>query len=112
MSLKCDVDSNPSSSAMWQKDDGDPPVSFLFFSVISTSVLKFSLDRSHKVATVCSTSQQYGGNTLDGTNARRATSTNRTQASVTFSTFDVNIKYTFQSQKQTFENFPMFVFEL
>lgn len=28
VSLKCDVDSNPPSSAMWQKDDGDPPVSF------------------------------------------------------------------------------------
>lgn len=27
VSLKCDVDSNPPSSAMWQKDDGDPPVS-------------------------------------------------------------------------------------
>lgn len=26
VSLKCDVDSNPSSAPMWQKDDGDPPV--------------------------------------------------------------------------------------
>lgn len=26
VSLKCDVDSNPPSTAMWQKDDGDPPV--------------------------------------------------------------------------------------
>ncbi|CRL08182.1 CLUMA_CG020961, isoform A, partial [Clunio marinus] len=26
VSLKCDVDSNPSSSAIWQKDDGDPPI--------------------------------------------------------------------------------------
>jgi hypothetical protein len=34
VSLKCDVDSNPPSSAVWQKDDGDPPVSFsdLFFT--------------------------------------------------------------------------------
>jgi hypothetical protein len=29
VSLKCDVDSNPPSSAMWQKDDGDPPVGCL-----------------------------------------------------------------------------------
>ena len=28
VSLKCDVDSNPTSSVMWQKDDGDPPVSY------------------------------------------------------------------------------------
>lgn len=26
VSLKCDVDSNPSSTPIWQKDDGDPPV--------------------------------------------------------------------------------------
>ncbi|XP_070504941.1 uncharacterized protein [Chironomus tepperi] len=26
VSLKCDVDSNPPSTAMWQKDDGDPPI--------------------------------------------------------------------------------------
>lgn len=26
VSLKCDVDSNPPSTPMWQKDDGDPPV--------------------------------------------------------------------------------------
>lgn len=27
VSLKCDVDSNPASTPVWQKDDGDPPVS-------------------------------------------------------------------------------------
>lgn len=26
VSLKCDVDSNPPSTPMWQKDDGEPPV--------------------------------------------------------------------------------------
>lgn len=26
VTLKCDVDSNPPSTAIWQKDDGDPPV--------------------------------------------------------------------------------------
>lgn len=26
VSLKCDVDSNPPSTPIWQKDDGDPPV--------------------------------------------------------------------------------------
>lgn len=26
VSLKCDVDSNPSSTPVWQKDDGEPPV--------------------------------------------------------------------------------------
>lgn len=26
VSLKCDVDSNPRSTPIWQKDDGDPPV--------------------------------------------------------------------------------------
>lgn len=26
VSLKCDVDSNPPSTPMWQKDDSDPPV--------------------------------------------------------------------------------------
>uniref|UniRef100_A0A182QE08 Ig-like domain-containing protein n=1 Tax=Anopheles farauti TaxID=69004 RepID=A0A182QE08_9DIPT len=26
VSLKCDVDSNPPSTPLWQKDDGDPPV--------------------------------------------------------------------------------------
>lgn len=29
VSLKCDVDSNPSSTPIWQKDDGDPPVRIL-----------------------------------------------------------------------------------
>lgn len=34
VSLKCDVDSNPPSTPLWQKDDGDTPVSlfiYLFF---------------------------------------------------------------------------------
>ncbi|XP_049298245.1 uncharacterized protein LOC125771564 [Anopheles funestus] len=39
VSLKCDVDSNPPSTPLWQKDDGDPPVpqtgdGFLNFSSI------------------------------------------------------------------------------
>ncbi|XP_053677151.1 uncharacterized protein LOC128727278 [Anopheles nili] len=39
VSLKCDVDSNPPSTPLWQKDDGDPPVpqtgdGFLNFSAI------------------------------------------------------------------------------
>lgn len=29
VSLKCDVDSNPPSTPLWQKDDGDTPVSVL-----------------------------------------------------------------------------------
>lgn len=36
MSLKCDVDSNPPSSAIWQKDDGDPPVSGMLQALEST----------------------------------------------------------------------------
>lgn len=38
VSLKCDVDSNPPSSAMWQKDDGDPPVCYSFFYIFHGTI--------------------------------------------------------------------------
>lgn len=34
VSLKCDVDSNPTSTPVWQKDDGDTPVSFRLHAVL------------------------------------------------------------------------------
>lgn len=43
VSLKCDVDSNPPSTAMWQKDDQDPPVSTNYSCNPSIDRLNISL---------------------------------------------------------------------
>lgn len=40
VSLKCDVDSNPPSTPMWQKDDQEPPVSFKYFNFLINELMK------------------------------------------------------------------------
>lgn len=39
VSLKCDVDSNPPSTPVWQKDDGETPVSKYFMKIMRFSII-------------------------------------------------------------------------
>lgn len=51
VSLKCDVDSNPPSTPMWQKDDGEPPVSKCYTHVrtYTKQIINFCSNKSNSI---------------------------------------------------------------